>query len=177
MSEPVAVDVSVEAPEWGEGSEEGDSWNDLVETWVRAALCDLILPEGAEVSVVLADDARVAELNGQWRNRPGSTNVLSFAANDGEPDPARWQPLLGDIVVAHGVAVREAREQAKRLSHHVAHLVIHGALHLVGLDHLDAGDAEAMEQRERRILASLGIADPYAAMGEPLQAATMEKTP
>jgi probable rRNA maturation factor len=119
---------------------------------------------GAELSVILTSDRAIRTLNRRWRGRDKSTNVLSFPA----PPPAgrkTWRGAprhLGDIVLAYETVAREARAEGKPLDHHVAHLALHGFLHLLGYDHESHGQAEAMERRERRILARLGVPDPYA---------------
>ncbi len=119
-----------------------------------------------EVCVVLGDDAMSRELNETWRGRDRATNVLAF------PTMAPWdwrdvdideEESLGDIVLARGVVLREADAQAKSASQHLVHLVVHGFLHLLGYDHQDDRSAVEMEDLERRILARLGILDPYAA--------------
>jgi len=113
----------------------------------------------AELSLVLADDATVQELNARWRGKDAPTNVLAFAS---EEPPAKGKPvLLGDVVLAYETVAREAREQGKRLADHLRHLVIHGVLHLLGYDHIKPAPARRMEALETRILASLGVADPY----------------
>jgi probable rRNA maturation factor len=118
----------------------------------------------AELSVILTSDSAIRSLNRRWRGRDKPTNVLSFPA----PPPAgrttsRGAPRhLGDIVLAYETVAREARAEAKPLDHHIAHLALHGFLHLLGYDHESHGQAEAMERRERRILARLGVPDPYA---------------
>jgi probable rRNA maturation factor len=116
--------------------------------------------DGAEVSVQLADDAQIRALNGQWRGVDKPTNVLSFPASTSGKIAA--SPMLGDIVVAFETAEREAAEESKALSDHVAHLIAHGFLHLLGFDHQISAEADRMETLETRILARLGIADPYA---------------
>ena len=108
------------------------------------------------VTILLTDDDSVAELNERFRGKTGPTNVLSF------PAPANPEDHLGDIALAYGVCAREAAEQGKPLAHHLQHLVAHGVLHLLGYDHLTEAEAEAMEALERRILAGLGVPDPYA---------------
>lgn len=108
------------------------------------------------VTILLTDDDSVAELNQRFRGKAGPTNVLSFPAPDNPEDH------LGDIALAYGVCAREAAEQGKPLAHHLQHLVAHGVLHLLGYDHLTEAEAEEMEARERRILADLGVPDPYA---------------
>lgn len=116
---------------------------------------------GHEVSILLTDDKRMRQLNRAYRGKDKPTNVLSFAALDGaKPKPsAPW--LLGDIVLASGVIAREARQQAKRLDHHLSHMAVHGMLHLMGYDHEDDSDAEVMEALEIAALAEMGIANPY----------------
>lgn len=121
------------------------------------------------MSVVLADDAFVADLNRRYRGCNAATNVLSFPALGDDLDAAREAlpadaPLaIGDVVVAFQTLSGEARSQGKSLEHHLDHLVVHGVLHLLGFDHADEAAAEEMETLERRILAALGVPDPYAA--------------
>jgi probable rRNA maturation factor len=116
--------------------------------------------DGAEVSVQLSDDAQIRALNGRWRGVDKPTNVLSFRATGNGKIAAA--PLLGDIVVAFETAELEAAQERTTLPDHVAHLVVHGFLHLLGFDHQSAFEADRMEALETRILAKLGIADPYA---------------
>lgn len=124
--------------------------------------------EGAmEVSLVLTDDAQVRALNLQFRGQDKATNVLSFAALDAaddvlQPLGSTGEPLLlGDVLLASGVVVREAIEQGKSLGDHLSHLVVHGVLHLLGYDHEKDDQATEMENLEVNCLAGLGIADPY----------------
>ncbi|HEV2264188.1 MAG TPA: rRNA maturation RNase YbeY [Stellaceae bacterium] len=115
---------------------------------------------GAELSIVLVDDALIAKLNRTYRGIAKPTNVLSFAS----AEPARQRTslrLLGDVVVAHGTIAREARAQGKTLADHLTHLVVHGVLHLLGFDHERAAEVRRMEALEVAILAGLGVADPY----------------
>ena len=114
----------------------------------------------AELSLVLADDGMMRSLNRLWRGRDRATNVLSFPAT-AAPAIAGAPLLLGDIVLAYGTVAREARSQGKPLADHLSHLIAHGVLHLIGLDHEDDAEARRMEGMERHILARLGIADPY----------------
>lgn len=115
-------------------------------------------PAGAELAVVLADDAMVRDLNRRFRGKDAPTNVLSFPA----ADPAIADGPLGDVILARETCRREAAEQGKPLDHHLAHLVVHGVLHLVGYDHEADDEAERMEAAERAILRGLGVPDPYA---------------
>ncbi|MGH6981543.1 MAG: rRNA maturation RNase YbeY [Stellaceae bacterium] len=124
----------------------------LARETARAALADAGRAEG-ELSVILSDDAAIRVLNRRWRGKDAPTNVLSFATGEAA--------LLGDVVLAFETVSREAKDQGKPLSHHVRHLIVHGVLHLLGHDHERARDATRMENRERRILKSFGVADPY----------------
>lgn len=150
----------------------GQDWAALARDAARAALNetphgDLIAnPSMIEISVKLSDDAEIQQLNAAYRGKDKPTNVLSFPmmqpdlldavdiGDDGET-------LLGDIILAHETCAREAEEKGISLADHTTHLVIHGTLHLVGYDHENDADAEAMEAIETRALASLGLADPY----------------
>ncbi|HEY4581788.1 MAG TPA: rRNA maturation RNase YbeY [Lysobacter sp.] len=128
--------------------------------WVAAALADRDAPAEMALRVVAPDEGR--ELNRAYRGRDYATNVLSFPAERPEGLPEHVElPLLGDLVICAEVVAREAAEQGKRPADHWAHLVVHGTLHLLGWDHEADDEAEAMEARERAILAGLGIADPY----------------
>lgn len=117
---------------------------------------------GAEVSVVLADDPFVRRLNRDHRGKDKPTNVLSFPL-DAAAAPKGARPLLGDIVLAYRTIRREAKDEAKPLANHAAHMLVHGALHLLGFDHEAPRAARIMEGHEVRILKRLGIPDPYRA--------------
>jgi probable rRNA maturation factor len=125
------------------------------------------LPVGTELSLVLADDAAVRELNRVWRGKDRPTNVLSFPAQD-PVTPGGVPPLpgvpwpLGDVVLAYETVAAEAAAQGKDFADHLRHLVVHGVLHLLGHDHEAETEAERMEALETVILARLGVADPYA---------------
>ncbi|HBK44871.1 MAG TPA: rRNA maturation RNase YbeY [Xanthomonadaceae bacterium] len=129
--------------------------------WVAAALQGRI--READLAIRLVDEKEGRSLNHHYRGKDYATNVLSFPAElpEGLPKGIKM-PLLGDLVICAPVVAREASEQGKPLAAHYAHLTVHGALHLLGWDHEDDKEAEAMEQLEREILADLGIADPYA---------------
>ncbi|MGH8031729.1 MAG: rRNA maturation RNase YbeY [Luteimonas sp.] len=130
--------------------------------WVAAALDGRI--READLAVRIVDTKEGRALNRHYRGRDYATNVLSFPADiaDGIKLPKGVRmPLLGDLVICAPVVAREAREQNKPLTAHYAHLTVHGTLHLLGWDHTDDRDAEAMEVLEREILAGLGIEDPY----------------
>ena len=129
--------------------------------WVAAALEGRIREADLAIRLVDADEGR--SLNRHYRGKDYATNVLSFPAEvpEGLPKNVKF-PLLGDLVICAPVVAREAAEQSKPLKDHYAHLTVHGVLHLLGWDHEDDKEAEAMEQLEREILAELDIADPYA---------------
>ena len=107
--------------------------------------------EPLEMTVVLADDAFVKELNGTYRGKNKPTNVLSFPSDS----------HLGDVVLAFETVEREAAEQGKSFKAHATHLLVHGTLHLLGHDHEQEAEAEEMEALEVKILKKLGVANPY----------------
>ncbi len=124
--------------------------------------CDAVPPD-AEVSVVLADDRHIRDLNLQWRQQDRATNVLSFPAPRRDGDEDGGAPVaLGDIVIAYETLTREVEFEKKPFLNHLAHMAVHGFLHLLGYDHSDEHEAEDMEALEARILGNLGIPDPYA---------------
>lgn len=117
-------------------------------------------PTRGEVTVIVDDDARIQSLNRQWRGFDKPTNVLSFPAPDHPPgDP----PYLGDIAISYETTAREAADEGKSFGAHLAHLSVHGFLHLMGYDHESDADTAEMEGLERDILARIGISDPYVA--------------
>lgn len=113
-----------------------------------------------EVSLVFTNDASIREINAQWRSQDKPTNVLSFPAFPLTPGKIPG-PMLGDIILAQETLVREAQALGKPFDEHLSHLLVHGFLHLFGYDHMEEDDAERMESLETRILASLGLSDPY----------------
>jgi probable rRNA maturation factor len=132
---------------------------------IAAAAARAALPSSAEaarlvIDVMLTDDAEQRVLNRIYRGKDASTNVLAFPQAETAP-PADAPVLLGDVVLAFETVHREAAEQEKPLADHLRHLVVHGVLHLLGFDHEDAAEAMAMEAREIKILAGLGVPDPY----------------
>jgi probable rRNA maturation factor len=129
-----------------------------IRKWTAAAL-----QGGAgEVTVRIVSAAESAELNARYRAASGATNVLSFPAGEAFSLPEDELAPLGDLVVCAEVVAREAREQRKTFEAHWAHMLVHGALHLLGYDHVTASDARRMETHERALLAALGFHDPYA---------------
>ncbi|MGY0559115.1 rRNA maturation RNase YbeY [Luteimonas sp. A277] len=128
--------------------------------WATAALAGRI--READLAIRIVDEREGRALNRHYRGKDYATNVLSFPAELPEGLPEDFHmPLLGDLVICAPVVAREAREQGKSPAAHYAHLTVHGTLHLLGWDHDDDVEAEAMEQLEREILDALGIADPY----------------
>jgi probable rRNA maturation factor len=113
--------------------------------------------QASSVTLLLTGDDEMTGLNRLWRGKDAPTNVLSFPA-----DAAHDRGFLGDIVLAYETSLGEAKARGISLSDHVSHLVVHGVLHLLGFDHERDAEAERMERTERTVLASIGIADPYA---------------
>ena len=146
------IDIEVENAAWSAALPDAET---LTRAAAEAAFA-AIEPIVGSVAVLLTGDDEVAELNQQFRGKPGPTNVLSF------PAPVGPEDHLGDIALAYGVCAREAVDQGKTLAAHLQHLVAHGVLHLVGYDHQTEAEAEDMEALERDIVASLGHPDPYA---------------
>ncbi|NID13861.1 rRNA maturation RNase YbeY [Luteibacter yeojuensis] len=126
--------------------------------WVEAALKGARRRKAAELAIRIVDADEGQALNRQYRGRDYATNVLSFPT---ELPPGVDLPLIGDLVICAPVVTREAAEQGKKPADHWAHMTIHGTLHLLGYDHIEEAEAEAMEGLETRILAGLGIPDPY----------------
>ena len=169
LAEPQAntpVDVLVESPLW---ADHADAQAVVCRAIATAATVLRALPAvRGEVSVVLTDDTAIRVLNRTWREIDKPTNVLSFPVAPPSRSGERWgrgaapPPLLGDIVIAYETAAREAAEQDKPFSHHLAHLVVHGFVHLIGYDHDSDKAADEMECLEAAILARLDVPDPYA---------------
>lgn len=165
---PAAIDILIEDDRWMPLK-----LARLAERAVAAVLADRGLSgKGYSVSILACDDAQIARLNAEFRDKPKPTNVLSWPEHDLAPledggDPAAPPPAndfddsLGDIALAWDTCAREAEETAISLPDHVTHLLIHGCLHLLGFDHERDGDAARMEALETKILASMGIEDPY----------------
>ena len=157
----LAVDIRVEDERWYGIAADPCA---IVENAARAAIGDGPRVR-SEISVVLGDDELVQGLNRDYRDADRPTNVLSFALTDGD-DGAQARGscgpvMLGDVVLAYDTVAREADEQAKSPRDHTLHLVVHGVLHLIGYDHGTEAEARVMERMEQRVLATLGVADPY----------------
>jgi len=148
----LTIDVLVQSQLW----KKARGARPAVRRAVAKAAAMLSTPR-AELAIVLTDDSAIRLLNRAWRGVDAATNVLSFPA----PRAADETPLIGDIVLAYETIAREARHEKKPFAHHVAHLAVHGFLHLLGYDHERRNDAEKMERTERDILRRLAIPDPY----------------
>jgi probable rRNA maturation factor len=151
----LAIDVIVDCRLWQ--AEHG------VDAMVRRAIAQaaaMASTTNGELAVLLTDDAAIRALNRDWRGKDEPTNVLSFPAKEARPrgDAPR---MLGDIVIAYQTTAREAAAEGKPLLHHLAHLAVHGYLHLVGYDHAADAEADAMEGLEAAILVGLGVPNPY----------------
>ncbi|MGE3293403.1 MAG: rRNA maturation RNase YbeY [Geminicoccaceae bacterium] len=151
------IEVAVASDEWFAAVTEAEAICRRVVT----AVLDREAVGPCEVSVVLADDRLVIELNRDYRGIDRPTNVLSFPSGSMELAPGQGQALLGDVVVAVETVRREAAAQDRSVADHLVHLVVHGTLHLLGYDHEADDEAEVMERREVELLAGLGVADPY----------------
>lgn len=164
----VSLDINAEEPRWGD-------LDPLARAAIDATLAHLGHDAACfEVSLLACDDARIQGLNAGFRDKDKPTNVLSWPAWDlsaetagGMPDApetgtAEEPEALGDIALAYETCQREAAEQGKPFGDHVTHLIVHSVLHLLGYDHETDADAALMEKTEIAILATMGIADPYA---------------
>jgi len=157
------IDLSVEAGDWPSEP----ALQAIVIEATGAALDELGLASAqSELSLVFTDDAHIKTLNAEWRGKDKATNVLSFPAFPAFPK-GKLPPMLGDVVLAYETVLSESVLEHKTFEHHLCHLVVHGFLHLLGYDHETKAEAERMEALERRILARLAIADPYAVSEEP----------
>jgi len=142
---------------------------DDIHNWIAAALAGRTTRERVEVSVRLVDSDEMSELNRRYRGKLGPTNVLSFRA---ELPPELDLPHLGDIVICAPVVRSEAMQQGKDPAAHWAHMTVHGTLHLLGYDHVEAEEADAMEALETAILDQLRYDNPYedrTSSGQPHQ--------
>jgi probable rRNA maturation factor len=168
----LAIEVLIDSPLWNAQPN--------AETMLRRAVEEAaaaLSTYGGELAIVLTDDSAIRQLNRQWRGIDAPTNVLSFPARPNPSAPLAGEGragsraptgkgslaplLLGDVVIAYETAAREATDEGKVFAHHLAHLAVHGFLHLLGYDHAADPEADAMEKLETAILARLGMPDPY----------------
>lgn len=162
------IDILIEDDRWVEMAFEA-----IATEATKAVLDHHSIPANvAEIAILACDDARIATLNTEFRGKPTPTNVLSWPTEDLAPEKDGDAPVkpteaqdgsrdLGNVAIAYDTCKREADEQNKALANHVAHLIVHGVLHLLGYDHIRDGDATRMEALEVKILGRLGIPDPY----------------
>jgi probable rRNA maturation factor len=164
----VKIAITVEAGDWPPKATLAKIARRAVEAAVGAGAFpppsrERVRERAPELSIVFTDDAAMRNLNHRYRGKDKPTNVLSFPPaplpNSGNPSADRF---LGDVILAAETVAQEARLAMKPLEDHMAHLIIHGFLHLLGHDHEREGEAAKMEQLERVALKSLGIPDPYA---------------
>ncbi|ATG42355.1 putative rRNA maturation factor YbeY [Phaeobacter piscinae] len=172
----MTLDISLDDSRWQDA--------DLItyaEQAIRAVLGHFGLDvDDCELSLLACDDARIMELNTEFRQKAKPTNVLSWPAEDLSPEGAGDEPLLpeadftgeiplGDIAIAYETCAREAEDAGKPLADHLRHLIVHGVLHLLGYDHIRDPDATLMERLEVQILGKMGIDDPYTLDDSPNQ--------
>ena len=155
------VDCLIEDVRWGDIGLPA-----LAEGAAGATLAALGLPHGLSFALLACDDARISDLNAQFRGKAAPTNVLSWPSGPWAPDNLPDDGELGDIAIAYDTCAAEAAEQCKPFFEHVTHLVVHGILHLLGFDHEIDAEAAEMEALEVEILARLGLADPYREAGD-----------
>jgi len=146
----LSIDIQMACP-----SEEAPD-EDSIKRWASAAIRDE--RDNSELNLRIVDEQESADFNQQYRGKTGATNVLSFPFDAVTPEPL---PMLGDLVVCAPVVNREASEQQKSSEAHWAHIIVHGVLHLLGYDHIDDADAEAMEALETAIMLDLDFPPPY----------------
>lgn len=161
------VDVMIEAPGW-----DAVPLDALAARAAEASLRHLGLePDDWEISLLACDDARIAGLNSEFRDKPRPTNVLSWPSQERGaeapgvrpdlPEPG-FDPELGDIAISWDTCAAEAHAAGKSVEDHVTHLIVHAVLHLLGYDHIRDQDATLMEAEEVAILGNLGLDDPYS---------------
>ena len=154
---PPRIDVQIQSPQWAR--------QPMAEQTAREAVmaaAGALSTGGGEVSIVLTDDATIRSLNRDWRGIDKPTNVLSFPSASGAgPLDGETGRMLGDIVVAYETLERESNEENREFLHHLAHLTLHGFLHLIGYDHETDAQADEMEGLESKIMTRLQMPDPY----------------
>lgn len=163
----LAIDVAIDSELWKKHPEAEDAIRQAI---IEATHASNAMP--GEIAIVLTDDAAIRALNKRWRGFDKATNVLSFPA---QAAPGGSKPLhLGDIVIAFETTAAEAERDKKPFAHHLAHLAVHGYLHLLGHDHESDHEADAMERLETEILARIGVPNPYAGDGSLQESAPQE---
>ena len=162
----IQVDILYNAPDWQTTNWHAQGANFNIQAVINTAVYACVSEfkaDNYEISVVLTNNSFIQQLNQQYRHKNSPTNVLSFPARD-KYMVGDMVENLGDVIIAFETVMQEAKQQQKPAIDHFVHLVVHGTLHVLGLDHQTALEAEKMEGLERRILKKLGISDPYASM-------------
>jgi len=157
------VEAVIEDPRW-----EAAGLEDLAERAARAVLeVEGLDPSTSSISLLCCDDTRIAALNAEFRGKPKATNVLSWPAGPADRAMPGEPAHLGDLALSYDTCAREAGDAGLSLSDHAAHLLVHGVLHLLGRDHVKETEADEMERLETKILASMGVHDPYGGQERP----------
>jgi probable rRNA maturation factor len=154
----VKIEIVIRSAHWRKQPRAGATIKNAISAAAKA-----VSTPRAELAIVLCDDSAIRALNRDWRGENAPTNVLSFPA----PGSGALAPHIGDIVIAYQTTEREAAAENKPFRHHLAHLTVHGYLHLIGYDHETSRAAQRMERLERAILARIAVPDPYAARDAP----------
>jgi len=162
---PIIVEILVEAGAWPAETKLKLIASRIADRVIYAARPNLA--NDAELSIVFTDDIHIRALNRQFRNVDKATNVLSFPS--APASTGRVGPLLGDVVLAHETILGEAKSGDLTIEAHLAHLIVHGVLHILGYDHVEEAEALIMERLETEILDDLGIADPYCEPSREIQ--------
>jgi len=165
----ISIDVVIDSDLWKKHPDAEDAIRQAI---AEAARASATLRGGGDIAVVLTDDTAMQALNKRWRGQDKATNVLSFPAQamPGGGESAH----LGDIVIAFETTASEAERDGKPFAHHLAHLAVHGYLHLLGHHHETDREADVMERLETKILSRIGVPDPYAGDRAPEEAATLK---
>ena len=153
------IDITIHEKRWKSAIDNIEQFTSMI---IDKTLSDMTDAKNVEISIVLANDNFVQNLNKEYRGKDKPTNVLSFPlTEEGEIDAITDFCSIGDVVIAFETIQKEAKEQNKTFEHHYAHMLVHGCLHLLHFDHESEGDAHIMESREISILETLGIKNPY----------------
>lgn len=170
----MTLDITIEDDRWQQADIDA-----IASQMTTATLLHLgIDPDTCELSLLACNDARIAGLNSEFRDKPTATNVLSWPAEDLAADLAGGLPslpeadftgeiALGDIAISYDTCAREAADAARPMADHIRHLIVHGVLHLLGYDHIRDLDATLMENIEVVILGKMGVHNPYTENDSP----------